>query len=127
MGKKELLFVYNADGGFFNTLTDHAHKLLSPATYPCNLCMVTFEGFAMKQEWKEFLASLGADIRFLHRNEFRAAHPALADQALPALFAASEGGPRLLLGPGEINREKELAGLIRLVRTALERAAGPSS
>ncbi len=27
-----LLFVYNADSGFFNTLADTGHKLFSPTT-----------------------------------------------------------------------------------------------
>ena len=36
-----LLFVYNADSGFFNTLADIGHKLFSPATYPCQLCAIT--------------------------------------------------------------------------------------
>ena len=38
----ELLFVYNADTGLFNTVADAAHKILSPSTYSCNLCKVTY-------------------------------------------------------------------------------------
>jgi len=29
---KQLVFVYNADSGMFNTLTDIAHKVFSPKT-----------------------------------------------------------------------------------------------
>ena len=50
-----LLFVYNADSGLFNTLTDIAHKMLSPKTYTCNLCAITHGLFSEKEEWKEFI------------------------------------------------------------------------
>jgi len=29
----ELLFVYNADSGLFNSVADAAHKILAPSTY----------------------------------------------------------------------------------------------
>ena len=47
-----LIFVYNADSGLFNTLTDIAHKTFAPETYSCNLCAITFGTFGMRTEWK---------------------------------------------------------------------------
>ena len=35
--RKSIVFVYNADSGLFNMVTDTAHKMLSPDTYECNL------------------------------------------------------------------------------------------
>jgi hypothetical protein len=66
-----LVFVYNADGGLFNTLTDVAHKILSPETYACNLCALTHTSFGMRREWKEFLESLDARTEFLHADELQ--------------------------------------------------------
>ncbi len=46
-----LLFVYNADSGFFNLAADIARKIFSPQTYDCNLCAITHDAFAMKNDW----------------------------------------------------------------------------
>ena len=40
-----LLFVYNAKSGIANVLVDISHKLLSPETYSCNLCVITHNTF----------------------------------------------------------------------------------
>lgn len=69
--KPKLIFVYNADGGVFNLLSDVAHKILSPETYSCNLCSITHTNFGMKKEWKQYLESLGNLLEFLHADEFR--------------------------------------------------------
>ncbi len=69
--KHTLMFVYNADSGMFNTLSDMAHKVFSPRTYSCNLCALTHSTFSMRDEWKEFIESLGVELEFLHRDEFR--------------------------------------------------------
>ncbi|MBC7930780.1 MAG: hypothetical protein H7Z38_09495, partial [Rubrivivax sp.] len=53
-----LVFVYNADSGLFNALTDIAHKAFSPATYQCNLCALTHSTFGMRKGWKRFLETL---------------------------------------------------------------------
>jgi hypothetical protein len=52
------LFVYNADSGLFNLMSDIAHKVFAPATYPCNLCAFTHSPLGMRREWKSFLDSL---------------------------------------------------------------------
>jgi hypothetical protein len=45
MKTKSLLFVYNADSGVFNLVTDIAHKIFSPQTYACQLCCITHGNF----------------------------------------------------------------------------------
>ena len=67
---KKIIFVYNAKSGLFNSLKDTVHKTLSPNTYECNLCQVTFGAFNMKDEWKEFIENLKIKSEFLHKNEF---------------------------------------------------------
>jgi hypothetical protein len=39
--RDQLLFVYDTDGGPFNTMVDNAHEILSPNTYACQLCALT--------------------------------------------------------------------------------------
>jgi hypothetical protein len=69
MARPQIVFVYNADSGIFNTASDIAHKIFSPDTYTCNLCAITYGTFSIRTEWKEYLETLDADFEFLHRNE----------------------------------------------------------
>lgn len=70
LDSKHLVFVYNADSGMFNTLTDIAHKVFSPSTYSCNLCSISHSYFSERDEWKDFISGLDAECEFLHRDEF---------------------------------------------------------
>jgi len=86
-----LLLVYNADSGLFNLMADVAHKIFSPATYPCGLCAVTHGPLGMREEWRTFLDGLGRPVEFLHRDEFRRAY-GLSDVRLPAVFSKTDDG-----------------------------------
>lgn len=65
----QLVFVYNADSGLFNTITDIAHKIISPTTYSCQLCALTHSYFSVKEDWANFLEELDVSLEFLHRDE----------------------------------------------------------
>ncbi len=79
-----LVFVYNADRGFFNLMADISHKMLSPTTYPCNLCALTHGSFSMRKEWRDFLAKIKPPLTFMHRDEFRKEFKLEDD--LPAIY-----------------------------------------
>src|SRR5215204_5573782 len=83
--KPKIVFVYNADSGVFNLVSDIAHKIFSPATYACNLCAVTHSNFGMRAEWKEYLDSLENSLEFLHADEFKGKYK-LENTKLPAIF-----------------------------------------
>ena len=83
-----LVFVYNADSGLFNVVSDIAHKIFAPETYACNLCAITYGNFAMRAEWKDFLESLAVDLEFLHRDEL-AERYGLAALPLPAILVVA--------------------------------------
>jgi hypothetical protein len=115
-----LVFVYNADSGLFNTLTDIAHKIFSPSTYSCNLCALTHTAFGMKSQWKAFLATLPMPLEFLHANELRRRH-GNTDTQLPAIFQR-EGDRLALWLPGEaINRCRTLEELQSLITAKVSR------
>jgi len=99
---KQLVFVYNADSGMFNTLTDIAHKVFSPQTYSCNLCAISHSYFSERDEWKEFIAALGAECEFLHRDEFEQKYQ-LTDQAYPVVFLKSDNQLDVGLDASAIN------------------------
>jgi len=86
----KLVFVYNADSGLFNTLTDIAHKLFSPETYECQLCTITHSAFKERDEWKHYIENLEIRSEFLHRDEFAAQYK-VADAKFPAIFLETGG------------------------------------
>ena len=114
-----LLFVYNADSTFFAQVSDFTHKLIAPKTYGCNLCMITYGLFEMKGEWKEFLDTLSQRKIFLHRDEFVKKYSSYARVQLPAIFVISNGVVNELVSAQEINHEKAIAGLKKLLLAKL--------
>lgn len=86
----KLLFVYNADSGLFNTLSDIAHKLFSPDTYQCQLCAITHSAFRERKAWKRYIETLGIPCEFLHRDEFTMRHQT-PDAKFPAVFQETDG------------------------------------
>ncbi|MFC7356786.1 GTPase [Jejudonia soesokkakensis] len=66
----KLIFVYNAASGIVNELLDSAHKVLSPKTYSCHLCDITYGVFSENAEWKSFRKASEIEMVFLHKDEF---------------------------------------------------------
>jgi hypothetical protein len=116
--KRVLVFVYNADGGLFNTLSDVAHKILSPETYACNLCALTHTTFGMRREWKEFLASLDASPEFLHADELRNRY-GMTGLALPAILSKRGSTLAEFIDAAAINSCRTLDELKRLISDRL--------
>ncbi len=112
-----LLFVYNADSGLFNTLTDIAHKIFAPETYECNLCAITYGNFTVRAEWKEFLETLPCELEFLHRDEF-ARQYGLATP-LPAVFRRDGDRLEPFIAAAEINACTTMDDLKRLITERL--------
>lgn len=82
---EKLIFVYNADSGILNALKDWAHKIVSPGTYGCSLCALTYDNLGMRRPWREFIKELGYEVEFLHRDELANKH-GITDVPLPAAF-----------------------------------------
>jgi len=119
----QLLFVYNAEAGALNGLLDTLHKTLSPGTYSCSLCRLTYGAVSMRAEWKQFVQDLGVPIRFMHRREFVAEFPLLREQPLPAAFWQNATGAwELLVSKAEFD-EVDLTKLMQLVRSRLQTIA----
>ena len=71
-------------------LADALHKAISPATYPCSLCAVTYGAVSMRGAWRSFLESLPNARRFYHRDDFAADFPGF-EVALPAILTHRQG------------------------------------
>ncbi|UYZ59981.1 hypothetical protein [Hymenobacter latericus] len=115
----QLLFVYNADSGWANALLDAVHKAVSPATYPCSLCGITYGAVSMHPAWKQFLRSLPVPAKFVYRNQLPQHYPQLAPYRLPAVFVETENRQIELLVSAEELGRADLAGLMHLLRERL--------
>jgi len=116
----KLLFVYNADSSLFNQIGDLIHKSISPKTYQCNLCGLTYSGVRMKSDWKGFINSLPIKSIFLHRNEFLAQYPFLKNDKLPAVFIDRDGELEKLISAEGVNNLNSLENLEKLVLNKIE-------
>ena len=116
----ELIFVYNADGGLFNTLADIGHKLFSPATYKCDLCKLTHGYFSERGEWRSFIGQLPLATRFLHRDEFHREFPQV-DVPLPAVFLRKDDRISLCINARSLRDCNDLDDLKELIRLACEK------
>ncbi|WP_046246819.1 hypothetical protein [Hymenobacter terrenus] len=116
---QRLLFVYNADGGLLPGLKDMFHKILSPATYPCSLCAVTYGATKMRPEWQQFIKALPVPVTFLHRDEFERDYPQWRPHPLPAAFAVGESGELAPFIQAEEMNAADLNDLMSLVSTRL--------
>jgi hypothetical protein len=106
----KLVFVYNGDSGIASGLIHYVHKIVSPSTYDCSLCALTYNAFGRRGPWERYLAGLDARTEFLHRDEFRRRYPTNA-APLPAVFAERDGRIEVLLGKPELDACRDLNGL----------------
>lgn len=116
-----IIFVYNEDSGLFNAVAGWAHKALSPATYQCALCRITFGLTGMMVPWKSYLERLPFPVTFVHRDEFRVQFPEQATTALPVILAERSGRTEALLSAQEINAAGGLLALLGRLEERLER------
>ena len=112
---KQLVFVYNADSGMFNTLTDIAHKVFSPQTYSCNLCAISHSYFSERDEWKDFISGLDAECEFLHRDEFEKKYDLKGD-AYPVVFEKKDNQLDVYLDANAINQCMSMEDLKEKIR-----------
>ncbi len=114
----KIIFVYNADSGVFNLLSDIAHKMFSPQTYACRLCAITHSNFGMKKEWKAYLDTLPYPLEFLHTDEFKNKYkPEKVN--LPAIFIHENGSLKQIADAEEINKSKSIEDLKLIINNEL--------
>lgn len=114
---KQLVFVYNADSGMFNTLTDIAHKVFSPQTYECNLCAISHSYLSERSEWKDFIQELGVECEFLHRDEFFKKYTS-NEKDFPVIFELDNEQLTLRLSADKINTCKSMDDLKTAITTS---------
>lgn len=115
-----LIFIYNANGGVLSALGDMVHKIVSPKTYPCSLCALTYGPFTMRRTWQRFLGAASRPALFMYRDEFRADLDA-RELALPAVLLGGDSGqPEVLVSAAELDGLPDLPALMALIEERLE-------
>lgn len=94
---KKLIFVYNADAGYFNMVADIAHKIFSPTTYPCSLCDLTYGVFKIRPEWADFIEKSPIPLEFLHKDAFLTQFSDLKNVALPVVLKVNDADVTTLM------------------------------
>ncbi len=114
----KLIFVYNADSGVRNALLDSVHKVLSPSTYECNLCDITYGLFSEKVNWKEFRLQFPMEMEFLHRDEFVKDYASKFGKnfTFPIVLGDHLGELEVIINTEELNQLGAAGELIDLIK-----------
>ncbi len=118
----KLIFVYNADSGLINTLIDIGHKAISPTTYQCNLCSLTFGLVSEHKQWKQFREESNTEMEFLHRDEFEQKYARQFDYPV---ILKEDNDLNVAISQAELNQIKTLDELIERVKIVSELPATP--
>lgn len=116
--QQKLLFVYNANSGTRNAIFDSMHKVLSPQTYDCKLCDITYGVVSENRTWKRFRQETKNEMVFLHKDEFAKKYASKFGHKFefPIVLIEGEKGLEVLISKEELNQLKTAHGLIRLVK-----------
>ena len=120
-GDTTLVFVYNADSGWRSALSDLLHKTLSPSTYPCDLCALTYGLGGMRREWARFIRGLGVSSVFTYRDALPKEFPMISAGELPAVFRVEGQAVMELIRAEEFSALKTLEQIMEILARKLER------
>ena len=113
----ELIFIYNAKSGVVNELVDVAHKIVSPETYDCNLCALSYGAFFMEKKWSTYIETLPIKSTFTFRDKF--SKKGGNNLKFPSVFLRNDAGLEEIITATEINEIKNLDQLIDLLNQKL--------
>jgi len=117
--KDQLLFVYNAKSNLVNKTFDFMHKIISPQTYNCSLCLLTYNTFAERNEWTDFNNSLDIELKYFYSDIFENEFP-IEKTDYPVVYLKSKTELKKLINTNELNSIENLKELIQLVTEKLK-------
>lgn len=123
----KLIFVYNANSGKLNAYMDAAHKIVSPSTYQCRLCDLTYGVFKENVDWirfreSELIKTKVQELEFLHIDEFESKYKSkwLPKFDYPVILIASSQGLEIFLSADEMNELHTTESLIENITNKLK-------
>lgn len=111
---KKIIFVYNARSGRLYAGLDSLHKIISPSTYACRLCAVTYGLRKIDPVWEQFIKQLSVETVFLHRDEFEDQFPHFKTE-YPVAFMYENDILHTFIPPEEM-RSTDLNNLMKIVK-----------
>jgi hypothetical protein len=127
MAAGKLIFVYNARSGRLNNWLDTAHKVISPTTYTCRLCDLTYDVLKEKEEWLRFRESEldkspGHKTEFLHKDEFEKEYRSkwLPKYEYPIILEITDHGLEVILNSTQMNQIETTTTLIEEIKKRLQ-------
>ena len=116
-----LFIVYNANSGLFNGAMDSVYKLISPASYSCQLCSITHGYFGAKESWKNFVTQLrndGVNIRVLYKDDLK--NWPLHFSQIPGVYTLNNGELSLSVDANQLESMKSSEELVQYLRVQLD-------
>ena len=115
---KELIFIYNAKSGLYQAVVDWTHKIISPGTYECSLCSLTYGNLGKNNKWSKFLETINMNKSFIYDDQLRDLD-FYNNESLPCIFLRKDNNYSLLLTSDELNNSENLDNLIDLIKKKL--------
>ena len=115
--ESELIFIYNAKSGLVNEFLDFAHKIVSPGTYNCNLCAISYGNFSMNKKWSDYISSLPVKSTFTYKD--KASEYGYDSIKLPSIIFQDKSKSKVIISSEEINKLKNIDQLINILSDRL--------
>ena len=114
---QKLIFIYNADSGLRNMVIDSLHKVISPKTYNCNLCDITFGVFNENKIWRKFRAETTLEMEFLHKDEFKTRYASKFGYKFdfPIVLTTANDSLEVFINNEELNTMTKAEDLVNLI------------
>ena len=116
----KIIFVYNASDDFLSVGFDFFHKIVSPQTYQCSLCKITYGNISMKNQWRDYIQDLDYNVEFLYKNNFSQYHPNLELIDVPSAFTSDGRVYTQIISKKEFNSLSDLDSLIELINEKID-------
>ena len=117
--RRTLVFVYNANSGVFNALADLVHKTVSPSTYPCKLCDITYGVTGMRRAWASFIQKSDFQSVFTYRDLVPTQYPQIQIGELPAVFLLEDSGAKEVISAKEFVSLEDIPSLISFLESKM--------
>ena len=116
--ESELIFIYNAKSGIVNEFLDFAHKIVSPSTYNCNLCAISYGNFTMKKKWSDYISSLPVRSTFTYKD--KVSEYGYNNIESPSIIFRNGSRSKVIISSEEINKLKKIDHLINILSERLK-------
>ena len=116
--ESELIFIYNAKSGLVNEFLDFSHKIVSPSTYNCNLCALSYGNFSMKKKWSDYINSLHVKSTFTYKD--KVSEYGYDNIKLPSIIFKDKSKSKVIISSEEIDKLKKIDQLINMLSDRLK-------